>query len=69
MLATGQVNSQLCGEMNKVMPRCGGILMVVEYEILSHGSECCIMILVSSKLTWRESKFLKPLYEVYHNSY
>lgn len=44
-----QSDSQLCGEVSKVVPRYGGVCMAVEYEILSHRSECCVIILFPVK--------------------
>lgn len=65
----GQGDSQLCGGVSKVVPRCGGVCMAGEYEIISHRSECCVIILFPVKyLTRTENKILKVLYEVHHNS-
>lgn len=47
----GQGDSQLCGEVSKVVPRCGGVCMAGEYEILSHRSECSVIIFFSCKVT------------------
>lgn len=61
--------TQLCGAVSEGVPRCGGVCMAGEYEILSHRSEGCVIILFPVKyLTRTEYKILKVFYEVNHNS-